>query len=61
MVTSALMTERGKHHTIEEWLAQPAERRLELIDGEFIEKAAPDFPHGVAHPRKVRASWCSSG
>ena len=48
MVTSALMTERGKHHTIEEWLAQPAERRLELIDGEFIEKAAPDFPHGVA-------------
>jgi len=39
---------RGKHHTIEEWLAQPPERRLELIDGEFIEKALPDFPHGMS-------------
>ena len=39
------MTERGKNHTIEEWLAQPSERRLELIDGELIEKAAPDGPH----------------
>src|SRR3990167_5631690 len=45
VVPSARMTERGKHHTIEEWLAQPPERRLELIDGEFIEKAAPDVPH----------------
>lgn len=42
------MTERGKHHTIEEWLEQPSERRLELIDGELIEKALPDFPHGLA-------------
>jgi len=42
------MTERGKHHTIEEWLEQPSDKRLELIDGEFIEKAAPDFPHGLA-------------
>lgn len=42
------MTERGRNHTIEEWLAQPSERRLELIDGEFIEKALPDLPHGLS-------------
>lgn len=36
------------NHTIEEWLAQPSERRLELIDGEFIEKALPDVPHALA-------------
>lgn len=48
MVTSRRMTERGKNHTIEEWLAQPAERRLELIDGEFIQKALPDMPHALS-------------
>jgi Uma2 family endonuclease len=42
------MTERGRPHTIQEWLEQPEERRLELIDGEFVEKAAPDAPHGNA-------------
>ena len=42
------MTARGRHHTIEEWLAQPAERRLELIDGEFIEKALPGVPHAMS-------------
>ncbi len=47
-VTSGRMTERGRRHTIQEWLEQPPERRLELIDGEFVEKAAPDFPHGLA-------------
>lgn len=26
------MTERGRPHTIQEWLDQPPERRLELID-----------------------------
>ena len=41
-------TERGRPHTIQEWLEQPSERRLELIDGEFVEKAAPDMPHGNA-------------
>ncbi len=45
MVPSRRMTERGKHHTIEEWLEQPSERRLELIDGELIEKALPNVPH----------------
>lgn len=42
------MTERGRPHTIEEWLAQPDAKRLELIDGEFIEKALPDVPHALA-------------
>ncbi len=35
-----------KPHTIEEWLAQPEDAYLELIDGEFVPKAAPDFDHG---------------
>lgn len=34
--------------TIADWLAQPEESRLELIDGDFIEKAAPTIQHGVA-------------
>lgn len=55
MVSSGRMTERGKDHTIEEWLAQPPERRLELIDGEFIEKALPDFPHGMSQASVLSA------
>lgn len=34
--------------TISDWLAQPDDARLELIDGEFVEKAAPTFEHGMA-------------
>jgi Uma2 family endonuclease len=34
--------------TIEDWLAQPEERRLELIDGALVEKAAPSFEHSIA-------------
>jgi Uma2 family endonuclease len=34
--------------TIADWAAQPEGRRLELIDGEFVEKAAPTIQHGVA-------------
>lgn len=48
VVASGRMTERGKSHTIEEWIAQPQERRLELIDGELIEKALPDVPHALS-------------
>ena len=32
--------------TIADWMALPEDARIELIDGEFIEKAAPDFDHG---------------
>ena len=34
--------------TVDEWLREPAEKRYELIDGDLIEKAAPDFSHGSA-------------
>ncbi|MCK6538233.1 MAG: Uma2 family endonuclease [Polyangiaceae bacterium] len=34
--------------TLEEWLAAPESARLELIDGELVEKAAPTFEHGLA-------------
>lgn len=47
------MTERGKRHSIEEWLAQPSERRLELINGELVEKAAPDAPHSLSQAALV--------
>ena len=34
--------------TVADWLAQPEDARLELIDGELIPKAAPTFEHGQA-------------
>jgi Uma2 family endonuclease len=34
--------------TIADWLAQPEEARLELIDGAFVEKAAPSLDHARA-------------
>ncbi len=34
--------------TIADWLAQPEGARLELIDGELVEKAFPTFEHGMA-------------
>lgn len=42
-------------HTLDEWLRQPEDRRLELIDGELLEKAAPDAAHGFAQARLVGA------
>ena len=38
---------RGRY-TLADWLAEPEERRLELIDGELFEKAAPTLEHGLA-------------
>lgn len=68
VVLSPGMTERGARHSIEEWLAQPSERRLELLDGELVEKALPDVPHalsqsgilrqlGVPFHRKPSSPW----
>jgi Uma2 family endonuclease len=34
--------------TIADWLAQPAESRMELVDGELVQKAAPDVPHALS-------------
>src|SRR5258706_2337606 len=34
--------------TVEDWLALRDDARVELIDGEFVEKAAPTFEHGRA-------------
>lgn len=38
-----------------DWLAQPDDARLELIDGELVEKAAPTFEHGRAQSQTVAA------
>jgi Uma2 family endonuclease len=46
VVTTAARTPGKK--TIADWLAQPEELRLELIDGELVEKALPDEPHSDA-------------
>lgn len=54
VVLSKGMTERGVRHSIEEWLAQPPSRRLELLDGEFVEKAAPDVPHALSQSGILR-------
>jgi Uma2 family endonuclease len=34
--------------TLADWLALPDDARIELIDGEFVEKAMPAFEHGLA-------------
>jgi Uma2 family endonuclease len=46
---------RGPIATVAEWLAQPEDRRLELIDGELVEKASPSFEHGLAQGQTVGA------
>jgi Uma2 family endonuclease len=35
-----------QRYTIADWLAQPENKRFELIDGELVPKALPDFEHG---------------
>ncbi len=39
---------KGTPKTVADWLALPVDARIELIDGEFVEKAAPTFDHGRA-------------
>jgi Uma2 family endonuclease len=34
--------------TLQDWLALPDDAHIELIDGEFVEKAAPGIDHGQA-------------
>jgi Uma2 family endonuclease len=39
---------KGPGHTIVDWLAQPEGMRFELIAGQLVQKALPDFEHGLA-------------
>lgn len=39
---------KAPRRTIAEWLAEPEELRHELIDGDLVQKASPDYAHGVA-------------
>jgi Uma2 family endonuclease len=39
--------------TLADWLALPADARFELIDGEFVEKAAPTIDHGRAQAHTI--------
>ena len=43
-----MSTVRPRPATVADWLAQPDDARIELIDGELIPKAAPTFEHGQA-------------
>lgn len=37
--------------TLADWLAQPEGHRLELVNGNFVEKASPSSEHGVTQTR----------
>lgn len=39
---------KAERRVIADWVAEPEERRLELIGGELVQKAAPDFRHAEA-------------
>jgi Uma2 family endonuclease len=41
--------------SLADWLAEPAERRLELVAGEFLEKASPTGEHGHLQARMIRS------
>ncbi|MBZ0234262.1 MAG: Uma2 family endonuclease [Deltaproteobacteria bacterium] len=46
---------KGQPKTIADWLALPDGHRIELIDGEFVEKAAPTYDHGNSQAGTVGA------
>lgn len=46
---------RRGHSTIADLLTEPESRGLELVDGELVEKAAPDFQHGRTQARIAQA------
>jgi Uma2 family endonuclease len=46
---------KGPAKTVQDWLALPDHARMELIDGELVEKAAPTFEHGRAQGHTVGA------
>ena len=39
---------KSPRHSIADWLAQPEDIGYELIDGELVRKALPDYEHGIA-------------
>lgn len=49
------LSPKGDPKTIADWMALPEEARIELIDGEFVEKAAPTFEHGRSQGHTVGA------
>jgi Uma2 family endonuclease len=42
-----------KVYTVEDWLAEPEDARIELIDGQLIQKASPTVEHGRAQGRTM--------
>jgi len=46
---------KGGLKTIADWRALPSDARVELIDGELVEKAMPTFEHGNAQGGTVGA------
>lgn len=44
----SILASKGGPQSTADWLALPDDHRIELIDGEFVEKAAPTFEHGRA-------------
>ena len=51
----ALTAPVARVSTLADWLAQPEEARLELIDGALVPKAGPSIDHGLAQASTVAA------
>ena len=46
-----MLPKRSGPRTLADWLVQPEGHRLELVDGNFVEKASPSSEHGVTQTR----------